>query len=519
MLPRFSQGQYKSAPIKIHLNVSMFSQYLVFSVAEGRCYLLQNGACYIRVSTEDQIEFSPDAQLKAIRNYAGQNNILLAEEHIYMDEGISGRKAEKRPQFMKMIATAKSKPKPFDMILVHKFDRFARSREDSVVYKSLLKKECGIKVVSITESIEDDKFSVILEAMLEAMAEYYSLNLSEEVKKGMTEKAQRGQFQSNPPFGYTMKNKQLMIVPHEAELVAFAFRKFAFREMNMKQLAVYANQLGFKTHRGNLFETRTFEYMFHNPVYIGKVRWTPSGKRGRNDHPDTIIRDSAHEPLVPFDEWEKVQERLQENKQIYRKREKNTTSKRSWLCGLVHCANCGYTLSVYQRKYMQCGGYAKAKCLVSCSVSVQMLESLILEKIKNAYPGKIEINVVFPQTDRGAGADEALLRESLEKLGRKEMRIKDAYQDGIDTLEEYKANKKRVAEERDTLLRASKGLRERLSEAGPSDQEKHKSLASVYDLLTDEMVEDEIKYKTAHFLIDEIIYAKTEKVLKIIYKI
>ena len=140
--------------------------------------MTQYGACYIRVSTDDQTEFSPDAQLRALKEYARKNNILLTKQHIFIDEGISGKRADKRPEFMRMIAMAKSKPKPFDVILVHKFDRFARSREDSVVYKSLLKKEANIKVTSITETIEDDKFSVILEAMLEAMAEYYSLKFS-----------------------------------------------------------------------------------------------------------------------------------------------------------------------------------------------------------------------------------------------------------------------------------------------------------------------------------------------------
>ena len=147
---------------------------------------IQTAAAYIRVSTDDQVEFSPDAQLKAIKKYCKDNGILLDNAHIYIDQGISGRKADKRPAFQEMIKHAKKKE--FNVILVHKFDRFARSREDSVVYKSLLKRECNIKVISITESIEDDKFSVILEAMLEAMAEYYSLNLSDEVKKGMTEK-------------------------------------------------------------------------------------------------------------------------------------------------------------------------------------------------------------------------------------------------------------------------------------------------------------------------------------------
>ena len=97
-------------------------------------------AAYIRVSTEDQTEFSPDAQLKALKAYAKANNMILQEQHIYRDEGISGRKAEKRPGFMAMIAAAKSKAHPFDVILVHRFDRFARSREDSVVYKSMLRR-------------------------------------------------------------------------------------------------------------------------------------------------------------------------------------------------------------------------------------------------------------------------------------------------------------------------------------------------------------------------------------------
>ena len=122
--------------------------------------MLNLAAAYIRVSTEEQGEFSPDAQLKAIQNYCKNNNLILNKEHIYVDEGISGRKADKRPAFQDMIKHAKKKE--FNVILVHKFDRFARSREDSVVYKSLLKKECNIKVVSITESIEDDKFSFFI---------------------------------------------------------------------------------------------------------------------------------------------------------------------------------------------------------------------------------------------------------------------------------------------------------------------------------------------------------------------
>ena len=99
------------------------------------------GAAYVRVSTEEQIEFSPDSQIKKIKEYAKQNDIILPEEFIFIDEGISGKYAKKRPEFMKMIGTAKMRPKPFDVILVWKFSRFARNRQDSIVYKSMLRKD------------------------------------------------------------------------------------------------------------------------------------------------------------------------------------------------------------------------------------------------------------------------------------------------------------------------------------------------------------------------------------------
>lgn len=160
----------------------------------------QQAACYIRVSTEEQTEYSPEAQRRALEGYARQHGYSIDPAHVYVDAGISGRRAETRPAFMAMIAAAKGKPPPFTAILVHKFDRFARNREDSIVYKSLLRRQCGVQVISITEHLEDDRMGLILEAMLEAMAEYYSINLADEVRKGMVEKARRGELQTAPPL-------------------------------------------------------------------------------------------------------------------------------------------------------------------------------------------------------------------------------------------------------------------------------------------------------------------------------
>ena len=110
-------------------------------------------AAYIRVSTEEQAEYSPDSQLKRILEYAASHQLSVPSEYIFIDEGISGRSADNRPAFLRMIRTARQKPRPFDRILVWKFSRFARNRQDSILYKSMLRKECGIDVISITGTI------------------------------------------------------------------------------------------------------------------------------------------------------------------------------------------------------------------------------------------------------------------------------------------------------------------------------------------------------------------------------
>ena len=159
------------------------------------------GAAYLRVSTDMQVEFSPEAQLEDIIKYCIQYNILLPKENIFMDAGISGTRADKRPDFQRMISYAKEKK--MNIILVHKLDRFARNREDSIVYKSLLRKKLKIEVVAVKEQLpEDKKMAMIIESQLESFGEYYSMNLSDEVKKGLRKKADKGEHIGRPPFGF-----------------------------------------------------------------------------------------------------------------------------------------------------------------------------------------------------------------------------------------------------------------------------------------------------------------------------
>ena len=154
-------------------------------------------AClYIRVSTEDQTELSPDAQKRLLLDYAQKNDMIVSGDFIFT-ESVSGRHAQKRPEFQKMIALAKQPSHPIDVILVWKFSRFARNQEESIVYKSMLKKD-NVDVISVSEPLIEGPFGSLIERIIEWMDEYYSIRLSGEVLRGMKEKAlQKGYQTSN----------------------------------------------------------------------------------------------------------------------------------------------------------------------------------------------------------------------------------------------------------------------------------------------------------------------------------
>ena len=154
---------------------------------------------YARYSSDNQREESIDGQLRECMEYATYNEMQVVDN--YIDRALSA-KTDNRPNFQRMIKD--SAKGIFDVIIVWKLDRFARNRYDSAHYKNILKKN-GVKVVSATESISQDASGILLESMLEGYAEYYSAELAEKVKRGMTENALKGLWNGGQvPFGYVV---------------------------------------------------------------------------------------------------------------------------------------------------------------------------------------------------------------------------------------------------------------------------------------------------------------------------
>ena len=274
---------------------------------------MQNAAAYIRVSDERQDEFSPDSQLKLIREYCAANDLSISDDHIFYDDGISAKSVQKRKDFCRMIELAKSRDHPFDVIVVWKYSRFARNQEESIVYKSLLRKH-GVRVVSVSEPSADDPFSSLVERIIEWMDEYYIVRLSGEVKRGMIEKALRGQPNNPAPIGYDMADKKFIVNRNEAEVIKMIFSSFN-DGLSTSQIAAKLNADGYRTRKGKLFESRTVKYILKNPVYAGYIRWSKEGRMASNrkfDSENFIISKGSHEPIVSEEAFISAQKKLAE---------------------------------------------------------------------------------------------------------------------------------------------------------------------------------------------------------------
>lgn len=155
--------------------------------------------------------------------FAVKNDIQIVGT--YIDRAFSAR-TDNRPDFQKMIKDSASKK--FELIIVWKLDRFARDRYDSAHYKAALRKN-GVKVISATEKISEGSEGILMEAVLEGMAEYYSAELSEKVVRGLTENAYKCKFNGGTlPLGYTIDSEQhFQIDPLVAPAVLEAFKRYA----------------------------------------------------------------------------------------------------------------------------------------------------------------------------------------------------------------------------------------------------------------------------------------------------
>lgn len=305
-----------------------------------------NAVIYARFSSDRQREASIEGQIRECTEYAKRNDITVVGS--YIDRALSASKdTEKRLDFLKMIND--SGKGLFDTVLVWKLDRFARDRYDSAHYKHILKKN-GVKVVSATEGITSGPEGIILEAMLEGMAEYYSAELSEKIRRGQKENALKGMNNgSTAPLGYVLNGstKKLDIEPAEAPVVLEIFKRYAEGE-DLKKLRDSLNARGLTTKKGFPFTYTTLAAMLKNRKYIGEYKY------------GDIVIPSGIPAIVPQDIFDRAQERLTKNQKTPAAAK---ADERYLLTTKLFCGKCGAQMVGESGKSRTGKMYHYYKCL------------------------------------------------------------------------------------------------------------------------------------------------------------
>ena len=347
-----------------------------------------NIALYVRVSSDRQdVDLSISAQLRALREFAARNGHLVVRE--FVDEAETGRTTA-RPAFKEMISIARRSNKHFEQILVWKYSRFARSREDSILYKAMLRK-AGVMVVSINEPFDDTPTGRLMEGIIESLDEFYSDNLGEEVTRGMRESAKRGFYlSSRAPYGLrkvkvqdgNKERTKLEPDSDQAGIVTAIFNGILDGK-GLTEIARELNSRGISGPRGKGWGKTGVYTILTNEIYTGVFVWGRNSKRGN----EPVRTENACPAIVDQDTFLKVQNLMKERAPVTVHPKRASSS--FLLSGLVHC---GYCAKALVGKYAKSGKFAYYVCGTldkkgsgACQtryLNSGWFEGLVIEKIR-----------------------------------------------------------------------------------------------------------------------------------------
>ena len=309
---------------------------------------MKNAVIYARYSSASQREASIEDQIADCRSYAKRLGYNIIK--IYADHALSGT-SDHRPEFQQMIEDAGSGD--FQYVICYKTDRFARSRRDASKYKQLLKND-GVRVVYSQMAIPDGPEGIILEGVMESLDEYYSANLSQNIRRGQTSNAKKAMANGVMIFGYDIdKDGHYIINEHDAEAVRTVFR-MSLDGLNDAEIIEWLNDNGYRNSRCHKFTKSAVARILKNRKYLGEYKYS-----------EIFIKDGLP-AIVDKDIFEKANE--------YRKGRKghhgHMNATEYLLSGLLFCGKCGASLSgMYgtsksgkKHYYYTCSNAKKKKC-------------------------------------------------------------------------------------------------------------------------------------------------------------
>ncbi len=325
------------------------------------------GVIYARYSSSGQRDESIEGQLRDCHAFAERYNIVIVGE--YCDRALTGT-SDKRPEFQRMIRD--SSKGQFSVVICWKNDRFARSRYDSAVYKAKLKNN-GVRLLYAKETIPEGPEGIILESVMEGFAEYYSANLSQNVKRGNYDSALKRQTLGQTVYGLRKgPDKRFELDPATAPVVKRIFEEYV-SGIPAKEICEKLNEEGYRTSRGNLFNKNSLRRILQNEKYVGVYEYADI--RDENGIPSIVDRNL----------FERAQKMVEQH---HRSPAANKNNGGFLLTSKLFCGECGEPMTgdggtsktgrVYS--YYICNGKRRHKCNKS-RVGKDWIEDTIVSEL------------------------------------------------------------------------------------------------------------------------------------------
>ena len=335
------------------------------------------GVEYLRYSSERQTEQSIEGQMRVCDEYAERNGIVIVER--YIDRAMTGRN-DQRDEFQRMLKD--SAKKAWDFVLVYKTDRFGRNKYEMSINKHTLKQN-GVKLISATENIPDTPEGIILESLLEGMAEYYSAELSQKVLRGMYENRQKGKYLGgNLIYGYKVIDKKVYIDETKAEIVRSIYRQYA-EGVYVKDIIQKLTEKGIY-HRGQPFKVNTVYKMLKNEKYLGIIRCGDE------------IFNNIYPQIVPKELFDIVRKKVEDNhygkkvKIVYLLKKKAVCG----YCGKPITSDAGTSANGQIIRYYKCLGRKKYGDCNKSAIKKEILEKIVVDTTLTALNNKQNLEIL-----------------------------------------------------------------------------------------------------------------------------
>lgn len=418
--------------------------------------VLKNRAAeYLRYSSDNQNEATISAQHRIVETFAEQEGYNIVKS--YVDEAESATTSDNRDAFLQMLSDAKKGY--FDYIIVWQFSRFARNKEESVIYKAMLRK-IGVKVISATEKTDDTPSGKLLEGILEVLNQYFSDNLSVEVKKGKKENVLTGKHAGGAlPYGIYKEEETTLfkIDEKKAAAVRLIFDLY-IKGFGARRIAAQLQEKGYLPAKGKTWVSSTVRQILDNEAYIGIYNYTLN--KGTKDE-ETYKLDDIYPPIIDGKTWAISRKIKLEKKPKRSARNRLYLLTGKAVCGCCDCNYVGHSSSQTRKGekvkhyYYRCNGKKQTgkhegRC-TNKDVNAEKIETWVLEKIAEHILSDKAIETILDSVtkkvkDKSKNSDKNIkkLEKEANEINEKIDRFLDLYGDG-------KISKSRLNEKTENL--------------------------------------------------------------------